>query len=103
MNLMTEAISKSLIRPFYFKRKLVITLVLLIIFVATTEIWVANRLSTFGEKISGLEGTKYSLQLENNYLENQIAQKKSLSLNEKKSQNLGFTKIKNIQVIRIEP
>lgn len=103
MNLMPETIAKSLIKPLYFKRKLVTTLVLLIIFVVMIEIWVSNRLSTFGEKISGLERTKYSLQLENNYLKNQIAQKKSLMLNEKKSKSLGFTKIKNLEVIKSEP
>lgn len=77
-----------------------ITLVLVIIFVMTIEIWVANRLSTFGERINGLESTKYSLALENDYLRNQIAQKKSLILNEKKSESLGFGKIKNIQYIK---
>ena len=68
----------------------------------TIEIWVANRMSTFGENINGLESTKYSLQLENDYLRNQIAQKKSLTLNEKKSQSLGFNKIKNIQFIKAQ-
>lgn len=86
--------------PLYLKRKLVITLVLVIIFVVMVEIWVANRLSTFGEKINGLESTKYSLALENDYLKNQIAQKKSLTLNEKKSKSLGFDKMKNIQYIK---
>ncbi len=100
---MPNSVIRSLIRPGYFKRKLVITLVLVIIFVVTLEIWVSNRLSTFGEKINSLESTKYSLQLENNYIKNQIAQKKSLTLNEKKSKNLGFAKIKNIQFIKPEP
>lgn len=97
---MPDKIAKSLEAPLYLKRKLVITLVLVIIFVVTIEIWVANRLSTFGEKINGLESTKYSLQLENDYIKNQIAQKKSLTLNEKKSQSLGFNKIKNIEYIK---
>lgn len=102
MNLMPEKIAKSLQTPLYLKRKLVITLVLVIIFVVTIEIWVANRLSTFGEKINGLESTKYSLQLENDYIRNQIAQKKSLMLNEKKSESLGYTDIKNIQYIKVD-
>lgn len=100
MGLMPDKIAKSLKPQLYLKRKLVITLIVVIIFVVTIEIWVSNRLSTFGEKINGLESTKYSLALENDYLKNQIAQKKSLNLNEKKSALLGFEKIKNIQYIK---
>ncbi len=101
---MPETISRSLETPLYLKRKIVISLVLIIIFVVTLEIWVANRLSTFGENINMLESTKYSIQLENDYLRNQIAQKKSLTMNEKKSHNLGFIKInKNIKYIQDQP
>lgn len=95
-----QEVSRSLEIRFYYKRKIVIGLVLLVIFVVTLEIWVANRLSTFGEKINQLESTKYSLTLENDYLRNQVAQKKSLSLNQKKSLNLGFDKIKKIEYIK---
>lgn len=103
MKLMPITLIRSLEPKFYLKRKIVVALVLIIIFVVTVEIWVANRLSTFGEKINGLESTKYSLQLENDYLKNAIAQKKSLNLNAKKSAFLGFNKIKNIQYIKNEP
>ena len=96
-------VARSLETPLYLKRKIVIGLVFLIIFVVTIEIWVANRTATFGEKINGLEATKYSLELENYYLKNQIAQKKSLLLNQKKSLNLGFGKIKNIEYIKVSP
>lgn len=102
MSLMPNTISRSFEPKFYIKRKIVITLVLIIIFVVTIEIWVANRLATFGEKINGLESTKYSLQLENDYLRNAVAQKKSLDLNQKKSASIGFGKIKNIQYIKPE-
>jgi hypothetical protein len=98
-----QEVARSLETPVYYKRKIVIGLVLLIIFVVTIEIWVANRLATFGEKINGLEATKYSLKLENDYIRNQIAQKKSLSLNQKKSLNLGFDKIKKIEYIKTSP
>lgn len=103
MKLMPLTIAQSLEPKFYLKRKIVITLVLIIIFVVTLEIWVANRMSTFGEKINGLEVTKYSLQLENDYLKNEIAQKKSLNLNARKSAYLGFNKIKSIEYIKSEP
>jgi len=100
---MPLTIARSLEPKFYLKRKIVITLVLIIIFAVTVEIWVANRMSTFGEKINGLELTKYSLQLENDYLRNEIAQKKSLNLNAKKSTFLGFDKIKNVEFIKNKP
>lgn len=103
MNSMPETVAKSLETSLYLKRKIVIGLVLLIIFGVTIEIWVANRTATFGEKINGLEATKYSLELENDYLKNQIAQKKSLTLNQKKSFSLGFGKIKNIEYIKVSP
>ena len=106
MDLMPNIISetaRSLETPLYFKRKIVIGLILLIIFVVTIEIWVANRTATFGEKINGLEATKYSLDLENDYLRNQIAQKKSLNLNQKKSMNLGFGKTKDTEYIKTSP
>jgi hypothetical protein len=106
MDLMPNIISetaRSLETPLYYKRKIVIGLILLIIFVVTIEIWVANRTSTFGEKINQLESTKYSLELENDYLKNQVAQKKSLNLNQKKSLNLGFGKSKNIEYIKSAP
>jgi hypothetical protein len=53
-----STVARSLESPLYFKRKIVIGLVLLIIFFVTIEIWVANRLATFGEKINGLEKLK---------------------------------------------
>lgn len=103
MNLMPETIAQSFETKFYIKRKIVIVLVAIIIFVVMIEIWVANRLATFGEKINGLEATKYSLQLENDYLKNTIAQKKSLELNLKKSASVGFGKVKNVEYIKPEP
>lgn len=98
-----NSVARSLEPRTYFKRKIVIGLVLLIIFLVTIEIWVANRLATFGENINTLESTKYSLKLENDYIRNQIAQKKSLNLNQKKSLNLGFGKTKNVEYIKSLP
>ncbi len=100
---MPDNISRSLQAPLYLKRKIVIALVLIIVFVITLEIWVSNRVSTFGEKINGLESTRYSLQLENDYIKNQIAQKKSLKLNQKKSTNLGFEKSKKFEYMKVSP
>lgn len=98
-----SSVASSLAPRSYLRRKIVIGLALIIIFVITLEIWVVNRSATFGEKINSLEATKYSLELENDYLRNQVAQKKSLTLNQKKSMNLGFGKIKNIEYIKTSP
>ena len=98
-----SSVARSLETPLYFKRKIVIGLALIIIFVIMLQIWVANRTATFGEKINSLESTKYALELENDYLRNQVAQKKSLLLNQKKSMNLGFGKTKNIEYINFSP
>lgn len=100
---MPKSVSSSFETPLYLKRKIIIVLVSIIIFAVTIEIWVANRVATFGEKINELEATKYSLQLENDFLENKIAQKKSLSLNQKKSIGIGFGKIKKIEYIKLKP
>ena len=98
-----SSVARSLETRSYLKRKIVVGLVLLIIFVVTIQIWMANRTATYGEKINSLEATKYSLELENDYLRNQVAQKKSLNLNQKKSMNLGFGKTNKIEYINVSP
>lgn len=64
------------------------------------EIWSVNRLATLGQDIAALDKTKQALVLENQGLENEIAQKSSLSLVESKSRLLGFQKIRAITQIQ---
>ena len=64
------------------------------------EIWVMNRLSTFGEQIVKLERSAAELKLENKILENQIAEKSSLRAVKEYSRVLAFTNIKNITYIK---
>lgn len=82
-----------------FRRKILIFLVLLIFLISIIEIWVVNRLSTYGEQINKLSQTKTSLTLENQILKNQISQKGSLQEIGQKAAGLGYEKIKNVEYI----
>ena len=84
----------------FFRRKLLIFVAILVVLAVILEIWVVNRLSTYGEKISKLEETKSMLTLENKILENEIAKNSSLSNMEKYTKNSGFEKIKDIQYLK---
>lgn len=72
---------------------------LFLVAVFVLEIWMVNRLSTYGKKIEGLKVVEANLQLENQVLENSIAQGASLGQIENKSTNLGFGGIKNLEYI----
>lgn len=75
----------------------------LLILVFIVEIWVANRLSTYGEQIQSIKESHARLILENQILENSIAQNQSLELIERKAQFLGFINIKDLEYIRSSP
>lgn len=76
----------------------ILAAVFLIIFLF--EVWMTSRLSTYGNKIQEIKNTQAKLQLENQVLENQIAQSTSLLSLEKKSTELGFDSIKNLEYYR---
>lgn len=84
----------------WFRKKIVIFPLILIILVALLEIWAVNRLSTFGVQISELERNAENLRLENQLLENEIAQKSSLNEQQKDSQKLGYVRVRNIEFIK---
>jgi hypothetical protein len=78
------------------KKRIFLIIFILIIPAVVLEIWSVNRLATLGSKINTLEQTKAALTLENQVLENQIAQKSSLAEIEDSSKQLGFQKIKSV-------
>lgn len=82
-----------------FRRKILLFVTLLIFLFSILEIWVVNRLATFGEQINKLSITKSNLELENQMMQNQIARLSSLHEIEKEAINLGFEKIRNIEYI----
>ena len=63
------------------------------------EIWMVNRLATYGEQLSKLEEIKGKLLTENELLENEIAAKSSLSHLGEQARSEGFVPIRNIEVI----
>lgn len=73
---------------------------LIVIPVIVLEIWSLNRLSTYGEQISSLEKTKASLKLDNQILENEIAQKSSLRIMENISKSYGFKNISKVEYVK---
>lgn len=82
-------------------RKKIITLVaVLVVAVVFLEIWAVNRLATYGEQINKLEKAKAALLLENQVLENEIAQKSSLSEMAVLSEYLGFTKVSKMEYVQ---
>jgi hypothetical protein len=79
----------------YFRKRIIISLMLILVPVVVAQIWVANRLAVYGENINGMEQVKKQLILENQILENQIAQAGSLDDIGNTAKMLGFQKIKN--------
>lgn len=83
------------------RKKIIVVLVLLLIAFSIVEIWVVNRLSTYGEQISQLEETRTNYVLENQVLQNQIDSASSLGEIEEAVKIFGFEKIKNIEYLTI--
>jgi|WetSurMetagenome_2_1015567.scaffolds.fasta_scaffold1604888_1 hypothetical protein len=73
--------------------------IFLIVF--TAEIWMVNRLSTYGDKIQNLKEMQSKLELENQILANSIAMESSMVRLEKKASELGFGTISKIEYIKI--
>lgn len=74
--------------------------VVLIFAVLILEIWVMNRLSTYGDKIDDLKINQKKLALENQVLENRIAQELSLVNIEGKASVLGLQTVKNVEYLK---
>lgn len=63
------------------------------------DIWLINSLSVFGGKIAEIEQLTRRLELENDLAENELARKTSLMAVIKIAEQLGFEKIRKIEVI----
>ncbi|MDO8498817.1 MAG: hypothetical protein Q7S44_03455 [bacterium] len=64
------------------------------------EIWLSSRLATYGNKIQELKTAQAELKLENQILENSIAEHTSLISLEPQATALGFTTIKTIEYMK---
>jgi cell division protein FtsL len=86
-------------RP-WFRKKIIGLILLIVAGVVVLEIWMVNRLATFGEQLSKLEEIKGSLITENELLENEIAEKSSLIHLGDKAKEEGFGPIKALKYVK---
>lgn len=84
----------------WFRKKIIGLIILVVGLVAVLEIWTVNRLATYGEQLSKLEQIKGSLSTENELLENQIAEKSSLSHLSEQAAAEGFRPIRDVAVVK---
>lgn len=64
------------------------------------QVLMANWFSTYGERIQELNVKKSELVLQNQILENQIAERTSMARVEESASSIGFTKIENILYVK---
>lgn len=81
-------------------KKIVISVIFGLLALTLIEIWVTNTAVAFGEKFEKLTEAEKNLMIENQILENQIAEYSSLNNIASKSAQLGFFYNTNIQYIR---
>lgn len=83
-----------------FNKKIIFGVFLIFIALVVLEIWAVNRLATFGEKINQIERLKAQIHLENQILENQIAQGSSIKNLKDLTMDAGFQKISTLYYIQ---
>lgn len=72
------------------KKKAAILIVFAVLGGIVLEIWVTNRLVTYGEKIAEIQNAGAKLRMENQVLQNQISEQASLNQMKKYASGLGF-------------
>ncbi len=83
----------------FLKKRIVLGLCLTLFLGVLLEIWLMNRLSTFGEQIAQLEKTSVELQLENQIIKNEIDQKRSFAEVNRQADYFGFSKEYSIEYL----
>lgn len=83
-----------------FPKKYIGLIVACLFILMLVEVWANNNVVTYGEKFEKLSSLAKTLSLENQVLENEIAQQKSLNNIASKSAELGFSPPESIQYIR---
>lgn len=87
--------------PKALKRRVLTALVIILLFVVVLEVWATNALVTYGDKVTKMESSIRQLKVENQVLENRVAQKASLNKLKNHAVQLGFEKIKGIDYIQV--
>lgn len=72
----------------YLKYLKVIAVIFVLVLVA--EVWMVNRLATYGSKLQDLKEEQATIGLQNQILQNQIALHESLLTLEERGKSLGF-------------
>lgn len=83
-----------------FPKKYVVFAAVGILVLSIAQIWVNNTAVSYGEKLESIDKLKSGLEMENTFLENEMASELSLANIATKSSMLGFSKIESIQYIR---
>lgn len=83
-----------------FPKKYMAGIIISIFVLTVVQIWANNTVVAYGEKFEELSSLKQTLNLENQVLENEIAQRTSITNLASKSAELGFSKAESIQYIR---
>lgn len=81
-------------------KKIIFGLGLLFCLAVILEIWLTNRLSTYGEEIAKIEQASTNLEVENQILMNQADQKSSLVEIKNQAAKLGFETMHNVQYLQ---
>lgn len=77
---------------------IIIALCLLVLIIA--QIWVNNTVVSYGGRFENISKLKETLEMENQLLENEIANDSSLTNIATKGAELGFSRLESIQYIR---
>ncbi|MDP3733487.1 MAG: hypothetical protein Q8Q91_02985 [Candidatus Daviesbacteria bacterium] len=83
-----------------FPKKYVVFAVVGILVLSIAQIWVNNTAVSYGARLESIGKLKSTLEMENTFLENEMASELSLTNIATKSSKLGFSKIESIQYIR---
>lgn len=82
-----------------FPKKYVVFAAVGIFVLSIAQIWVNNTAVSYGEKLESIVKLKSTLEMENTFLENEMASELSLTNIATKSSKLGFSRIESIQYI----
>ncbi len=82
------------------KKRVILSLSIILFLGIVLEIWLVNSLSTYGEQISKLEKTSLDLALENRILKNQLDQKKSMAFIEEQAKKLDMDKSYQVEYLK---
>lgn len=83
-----------------FPRKYIVMAIIGLFSLTLMEIWVSNNVIAYGEKYEKLSVLEKNLKMENQILENKIAENSSLKIIASKGAELGLSRSEGIQYIR---